>query len=102
MSHVSQENRLTKEAGDYGTPKCDRTDKGDPIYTPNLPYSLGFTLAWPPRLPPLRDNLKSAAEELFTGGSFRPRRELFSRKRLFSTFNLTKVPRTQFSLAVMR
>jgi glycosyltransferase involved in cell wall biosynthesis len=38
----------------------------DPFYSPNFSQSLAFTLAWPPRIPPLRDSLKSAAEEVFT------------------------------------
>jgi len=38
----------------------------DPFYSPNLSLSLGFTLAWPPRVPPLRDSLNSAAEKAFT------------------------------------
>ena len=38
----------------------------DPFYNPNLSHSIAFTLAWPPRIPPLRDSLKSAAEEVFT------------------------------------
>jgi glycosyltransferase involved in cell wall biosynthesis len=37
----------------------------DPFYSPNLSHSVGFTLAWPPRIPPLSDSLKSAAEEAF-------------------------------------
>jgi O-antigen biosynthesis protein len=38
----------------------------DPFYSPNFSQALAFTLAWPPRIPPLRDSLKSAAEEVFT------------------------------------
>jgi GT2 family glycosyltransferase len=38
----------------------------DPFYNPNLSHSIAFTLAWPPRIPPLSDSLKSTAEEGFT------------------------------------
>ena len=38
----------------------------DPFYSPNFSQALAFTLAWPPRIPPLRHSLKSAAEEVFT------------------------------------
>ena len=37
----------------------------DPFYSPNLSHSLGFTLSWPPRIPPLSSGLKSAADEVF-------------------------------------
>ena len=37
----------------------------DPFYSPNLSHSLGFTLAWPPRIPPLSSGLKSAGDEVF-------------------------------------
>ena len=37
----------------------------DPFYNPNLSHSIAFTLAWPPRIPPLSDSLKSTAEEVF-------------------------------------
>lgn len=37
----------------------------DPFYSPNLSHSLGFTLAWPPRIPPLSNSLKSTADEVF-------------------------------------
>jgi len=39
----------------------------DPFYSPNFSQTLAFTLAWPPRIPPVRDSLKSAAEEVFSG-----------------------------------
>jgi GT2 family glycosyltransferase len=39
----------------------------DPFYSPNLSHSIAFTLAWPPRIPPLRDSLKSANEQVFAG-----------------------------------
>jgi len=38
----------------------------DPFYNPNLSLSVGFALAWPPRIPPLRDSLKSASADVFT------------------------------------
>jgi GT2 family glycosyltransferase len=38
----------------------------DPFYSPNFSQALAFTLAWPPRIPPLRDSLKSMAEGVFT------------------------------------
>lgn len=40
----------------------------DPFYNPNLSLSVGLTLAWPPRIPPLRDSLKS--EQQVFAGSF--------------------------------
>src|SRR6266513_1648374 len=39
----------------------------DPFYSPNLSYSVAFTLAWPPRIPLLRESLKSAKEQVFAG-----------------------------------
>jgi len=39
----------------------------DPFYSPNLSYSVAFTLAWPPRIPLLRERLKSAKEQVFAG-----------------------------------
>jgi GT2 family glycosyltransferase len=57
--------QLLREAA-YMLAKWGEQLRQDPFYSPNLSYSLGFTLAWPPRLPPLRDSLKSAAEEIFT------------------------------------
>jgi O-antigen biosynthesis protein len=44
----------------------------DPFYNPNLSHSIGFTLAWPPRIPPLRDSLKSPTEAVFTGSLCEP------------------------------
>jgi len=46
--------------------KWDEQLQSDPFYNPNLSHSIGFTLAWPPRIALLRDSLKSAAEEVFT------------------------------------
>ena len=39
----------------------------DPFYSPNLSHSVAFTLAWPPRIPLLRESLKSAKEQVFAG-----------------------------------
>ena len=50
----------------YMQKKWDEQLQRDPFYNPNLSHSVGFTLAWPPRIPPLRDSLKSGAEEVFT------------------------------------
>ena len=35
--------------------------RNDPFYSPNLSDSNAFDLAWPPRIPPLSDSLKSTA-----------------------------------------
>ncbi len=51
----------------YMQKKWDEQLQSDPFYNPNLSHSIGFTLAWPPRIPPLRDSLKSPTEEVFTG-----------------------------------
>jgi glycosyltransferase involved in cell wall biosynthesis len=51
----------------YMQKKWDEQLQRDPFYNPNLSHSIGFTLAWPPRIPPLHHSLKSAAEEVFTG-----------------------------------
>ena len=37
----------------------------DPFYSPNLSHSVAFTLAWPPRIPLLRESLESAKEQVF-------------------------------------
>ena len=37
--------------------------RNDPFYTPNLSDSNAFALAWPPRIPPLSNSLKSPTEE---------------------------------------
>ncbi len=58
--------QLSGEAA-YVQEKWGEQLQRDPFYNPNLSHSIGFTLAWPPRIPPLRDSLKSAAEEVFTG-----------------------------------
>jgi glycosyltransferase involved in cell wall biosynthesis len=50
----------------YMQKKWDEQLQSDPFYNPNLSYSIGCTLAWPPRIALLRDSLKSAAEEVFT------------------------------------
>ncbi len=50
----------------YMQKKWDEQLQSDPFYNPNLSHSIGFTLAWPPRIALLRDSLKSAAEEVFT------------------------------------
>ena len=51
---------------DYMQKKWDEQLQRDPFYNPNLSHSIAFTLAWPPRVPPLRDSLKSGSEEIFT------------------------------------
>jgi GT2 family glycosyltransferase len=56
---------LSREAA-YMQEKWGEQLRYDPFYSQNLSQSLGFTLAWPPRIPPLRDSLNSAAEEAFT------------------------------------
>jgi glycosyltransferase involved in cell wall biosynthesis len=58
--------QVLREA-DYMQAKWGEQLLRDPFYNPNLSHSLVFTLAWPPRNPPLRDSLKSAAEEVFSG-----------------------------------
>jgi glycosyltransferase involved in cell wall biosynthesis len=37
----------------------------DPFYSPNLSDSDAFALAWPPRIPPLSEGLRSTADEVF-------------------------------------
>jgi glycosyltransferase involved in cell wall biosynthesis len=37
----------------------------DPFYSPNLSDSDAFALAWPPRIPPLSNGLKSTEDEVF-------------------------------------
>ena len=39
--------------------------RNDPFYSPNLSDSDAFTLAWPPRVPPLSNGLKLAGDEVF-------------------------------------
>ena len=39
--------------------------RNDPFYSPNLSDSDAFALAWPPRIPPLRNGLKSTGDEVF-------------------------------------
>ena len=39
--------------------------RNDPFYSPNLSDSDAFALAWPPRIPPLSDSLKSTGDEVF-------------------------------------
>jgi glycosyltransferase involved in cell wall biosynthesis len=58
--------QVIREA-DYMQAKWGEQLRRDPFYNPNLSHSLVFTLAWPPRNQPLRDSLKSAAEEVFSG-----------------------------------
>ena len=57
--------QLSREAA-YMQKTWDEQLQRDPFYNPNLSHSIVFTLAWPPRIPPLCDSLKSAAEEVFT------------------------------------
>jgi len=62
----AQRVQVLREAA-YMQKKWDEQVHTDPFYSPNLSHSIGFTLAWPPRIPPLRDSLKSPTEEVFTG-----------------------------------
>ena len=39
--------------------------RNDPFYSPNLSDSDAFALAWPPRIPPLSNGLKSMGDEVF-------------------------------------
>lgn len=39
--------------------------RNDPFYSPNLSDSDAFALAWPPRIPPLSNGLKSMRDEVF-------------------------------------
>ncbi len=39
--------------------------RNDPFYSPNLSDSDAFALAWPPRIPPLSNGLKSTRDEVF-------------------------------------
>ena len=64
-SGLAEHAQLSREAA-YIQEKWSEQLQCDPFYSPNLSHSLGFTLAWPPRLPRLRDSLKSTAEEIFT------------------------------------
>jgi glycosyltransferase involved in cell wall biosynthesis len=57
--------QVLREA-DYMQTKWSNQLFSDPFYNPNLSHSAVFTLAWPPRNLPLRDSLKSAAQEFFT------------------------------------
>ena len=57
--------QLLREA-DYMQKKWGERLRRDPFYSPNLSQSLVFALAWPPRIPLLRDSVKSAAEKVFT------------------------------------
>lgn len=66
ISGPAEHAQLSREAA-YMQEKWGEQLQRDPFYNPNLSHSIGFTLAWPPRIPPLRDSLKSAAEEVFTG-----------------------------------
>ena len=50
--------------------------QNDPFYSPNLSDSDAFTLAWPPRIPPLRKSLKSARRK-FLSPRFRSRIRIF-------------------------
>ncbi len=43
--------------------------RNDPFYSPNLSNSDAFTLAWPPRIPPLSSGLKPAGDEVFLASS---------------------------------
>jgi len=63
-SGLTEHAQLSREAA-YMLEKWGTQLQRDPFYSPNLSYSLGFTLAWPPCLPALRDSLKSASEEVF-------------------------------------
>jgi len=63
-SGLTEHAQLSREAA-YMLEKWGAQLQRDPFYSPNLSYSLGFTLAWPPCLPALRDSLKSASEEVF-------------------------------------
>jgi GT2 family glycosyltransferase len=64
----AQRVQVLREAA-YMQKKWDEQVHTDPFYSPNLSHSIGFTLAWPPRIPPLRDSLKSPTEEFFTAAS---------------------------------
>jgi len=66
MSGPVERAQLSREVA-YMQEKWGERLQRDPFYNPNLSHSIGFTLAWPPRIPPLRDSLKSPAEEVFTG-----------------------------------
>ena len=61
----AQRIQVLREAA-YMQKKWDEQLHRDPFYSPNLSHSIGFTLAWPPRIPPVRDSLKSPTEEVFT------------------------------------
>jgi glycosyltransferase involved in cell wall biosynthesis len=43
--------------------------RNDPFYSPNLSDSNAFDLAWPPRIPPLSNSLKSTADEVFAASN---------------------------------
>jgi len=57
--------QLSREAT-YMQEKWSQQLWRDPFYNPNLSHSLAFTPAWPPRISPLCDSLKSE-EHVFTG-----------------------------------
>jgi O-antigen biosynthesis protein len=64
-SGLAERTQLLREAA-YMQNRWGEQLRHDPFYSPNFSQALAFTLAWPPRMPPLRDSLKSAAEEVFT------------------------------------
>jgi glycosyltransferase involved in cell wall biosynthesis len=49
----------------YMQEKWSEQLRNDPFYSPNLSDSNAFALAWPPRIPPLSDSLKSTGDEVF-------------------------------------
>jgi glycosyltransferase involved in cell wall biosynthesis len=66
ISGPAEHAQLSREAA-YMHKKWGEQLRQDPFYSPNLSHSLAFALAWPPRMPPLSDSLKSTPEEVFTG-----------------------------------
>ena len=65
----SQESAQLPREATYMQEKWSEQLWRDPFYSPNLSHSVAFTLAWPPRIPLLRESLKSAKEQVFAGAS---------------------------------
>jgi glycosyltransferase involved in cell wall biosynthesis len=65
-SGSAQRAQLSREAT-YVQEKWSEQLWRDPFYSPNLSHSLAFTPSWPPRIPPLRESMKSMEEQVFTG-----------------------------------
>ena len=63
-SDSAERARLLRDMA-YLQEKWNEQLQNDPFYSPNLSNSDAFTLAWPPRIPPLSSGLKPAGDEVF-------------------------------------